>query len=216
MGGSFLHFDLVLRREGQCSSLWPCIETRGSRGLIFELTLYWDERVVVFHFDLLRQEGSCSSFWPLLRWDGRCSSFWPCTETRESLFLLMTLYWDERVTRINFWSDLVLRREGRCSSFWPCTETRWSLFLFMILYWDERITRIDFWTDVVMRQEGRCYSFWPCTKTRGSLFFIFDLVLRREGHKLWINLRTISMRLYNRVVECGETTLSPFSNNIFC
>jgi len=47
-GSFFLHFDLVLRREG--------------RKFCIEVTLYWDERVVVLHFDLV------------LRWDG--CKFW--------------------------------------------------------------------------------------------------------------------------------------------
>jgi len=187
------------------------------------------------------------------------------------LFLLLTLYWDKRVVRIDFWTDLVLRRKGRCSSFWPCTEMRGS-FLLMTLYWDERVMRIDFWTDLVLRWEGRCSSFWPCTETRGRCYSLwpctdmrgsrglifeqtlywdervvvlhfdlvlrregcefwieltlywdekvvilhFDLVLRPEGYKLWINLRTMLLRLYNRVVEYRDTTSSPYSNNIFC
>ena len=117
------------------------------------------------------------------------------------------------------WTDFVLRREGCCSSFWPCTKTRGSLFFILTLYWDGRVVVLRF---DLLRREGRCSSFWPCTETRGSLFFVltlyldervvvlhFDLVLRREGHKFWINPWIMSLRLYICVIECGDMTLSP-------
>ena len=136
-------------------------------------------------------------------WDKRSRTLnWPYTKTIESLFLFLTLYWDERVVRIDFWIDLLLRREGRSSSFWPCTEMRGLLFLLLTLYWDERVARIDFWTDLVLRQEGRSSSFWLCTETRRSL--ILD--------KSPDNITEITQQCYNSVVECGDTTLRPFSN----
>jgi len=67
----------------------------------------------------------------------------------------------------------------------------------LTLYWEERVVVLHF--DLVLRREG--HKLW--------------INLWREGHKLWINLRTMSLRLYNRV-ECGDTILSHFSNNIFC
>jgi len=96
----------------------------------------------------------------------------PFTETRGSLFFILTLYWDERVINFHFWTDLVLR-EGRFSSFWPCIE-RGSFFFILTLYWDERVINFYFWTDLVLRGE--------------VVVLHFDLILRQEGHKFWIEL----------------------------
>jgi len=115
----------------------------------------------------------------------------------------MTLYWSERV--VNFELN------------WPCTKTRGSFLHF----------------DLVLRREGRCSSFWPCTETRGSLFFILTLYLTRlEGynwrvmteiltvsqiahHNLKSNLRTMSLRLYNRVVETYRWYLKKFVSTVY-
>jgi len=120
-----------------------------------------------------------------LRWESRYFRLnWPWTETRGSLFFILTLYWDERV--INFGLN------------WPCTETRGSLFFILTLYWDERVVKIDFWTDheveghlsesetvhqrVItciwdLESEGHFLN-WPYT--RGSYIWIWDL--ETEGH----------------------------------
>ena len=173
--------------------------------LFLLLTLYWDERVVVF-----------PPYSLILRREGREDWFlnWPCTERRGSLFFILNLYrdekvvvlpydWDERVVRIDFWTDLVLRREGHCSSFWPCTKTRDSLFFFMTLNWDERVSRIDFWT----KMRGSLFFILTCTETRGSLFLLMtlcrdkrvaridfwtDLVLSRDGRcsSFWPYIKT--------------------------
>ena len=175
--------------------------------MIFELTLYWDERVVKFGLN------------------------WPCIETRGSLFLILTLYWDERVVVLDF--DLVLRREGRCSWFWPCTETRGSLFLILTLYWDERVVL----KNVKLRSWLCLRSYiiylksipWPCLRDwvdghhvnakikSWNLNSVRRLQLKSETkiltmskivhHHLKSNLGTVLLKLCNRIVEviCKRT-----------
>jgi len=106
----------------------------------------------------------------------RVECMYECLNTCK--FKLLNAYMNAQL--FDFWTDLVLRQKGRCSSFWPCTETRGSLFFILTLYWDDRV--------VVLH---------------------FDLVLRREGRKFWINLWIMSLRLHIRVVECGDMTLIP-------
>jgi len=121
------------------------------------------------------------------------------------LLFILTLYWDKKVVKIDFWTDLVLRREGREDWFldWPCTETRGSLSFILTLYWDERVIKIDFWTDLVLdervvvlyfdfvlRREGRedWFSNWPCTKARGSFSFILTCTEMRWSWRLILGL----------------------------
>jgi len=161
-------------------SNWPCIETRGSFFFLF------------FHFDLV------------LRREGR--KFW----------IEVTLYWDERVV---FVFILTLYRDERVVNFglkWPCTETRGSFFFFhfdlllrregrkfwieVTFYWDERIVFVFILT---FYWDERVVNFglkWPCTETRGSFFFHFDLVLRRESNKFWIE---VTLYWDERVVNFG-------------
>ena len=162
--------DLVLRREGRKFSFWPCTETKGS--FFFTLTLYWDERVVFFHFDLVLRREGCK-FWieVTLYWDERVVffSFWPCTETWGSLFFILTLYWDERVVVLDF--DLV----GRCMfDAWKCMN-----FSFCLFFLKNAFTNV--WNVIFLRMHVKIHEI--CLNVNFWFYSFWKMNIRM--HEIW-------------------------------